>query len=817
MTSLKIHLFQNLHLLTDTGQTLDLGSPTTKSLFAYLVLHHQLGIDRRRLAFLFWPHTTEGVARRNLRQYLHRIRRALEVADPQGQCLQADGQTIQLHLPAGWWVDVFAFETACAPPQPQLEKAVALYKGDLLEDIYEDWVIPERERLAFIHREALTRLIDHYQKGGQLAEAIVYANHYVAIDPLLEQAHLRLMGLYYALGDRGRVGQQYEQLTAILRQELGAEPMPESVAIYQAMLAGDYALPAKSQPPAAPPRRQLQLTIASETQLVGRQAELAWLDRAWQQVTMAKGQFLFVQGESGVGKTRLVEEWLNRLTADRWLLSGRSYEFESMIPYAPLAQALRAAAQASLIPWELFQPPPPWLAALLPLLPDLASYLPGQPLNPAGATLHHIIESLANFLLTLARQQPLILYLDNLHWADIPVWNFLGYLAQRASQLPLLIIGTARSEEMSAERNRLLRLLQQQQLLTIRPLARLSQSEASELVKMMLDNPQLDPVFLRRIYEETEGNPFFIIETVRAVREAGGDWASRVPTDASGQRPFFAIPLQVQAVIESRLDQLGEESRAALGLAAAIGREFTFSLLQAISKADPAALLDALDEWLARGLMRETNEGYDFTHEKLSQVAYERLSRARRQWIHRRIADHLVTTRPETNPAQLAHHYYLSDEPGLALPHLAQAGQRALAVRSYAAARDFGLQAIGLLGRAPRLSAEARSGRIDLNLQLAQAYAFSGALPKALQMLQETERMAEALGDVGRLARIFRRSAQIFWLQGSPSTADTYARRTLRHAEELNDSRLRFAALRMLGRVGIVLSQFDDAIAYLLR
>ncbi|MCA9933103.1 MAG: AAA family ATPase, partial [Anaerolineales bacterium] len=558
---------------------------------------------------------------------------------------------------------------------------------------------------------------------------------------------------------------------------------------------------------------------------IGRKAEMAQLMQAWQATLAAQGRFVFIQGESGVGKTRLVDEAIGRVDmAERpdmarrpysavHLFSGRGHEFESMIPYSVLGQALRDAAAT--VPWERFQPPPSWLPALLPLLPDLPRYFPGHELISSNQ--HHVIEGLGNFLLTLARHRPVILYLDNLHWADGPTWDFLGYLAQRAQTARLLIIGAARLEDLAHERLRIVRKFQRKQLMQLLTLERLSQEETYALVRQLMNGDELDPVFARRIYEETEGNPFFIIETTRAVREAGGDWTHSVPTDEAGQRPFFAIPLQVQAIIEARLDKLDDDSRAALGVAAAIGREFTFELLQQVSQYDTQTLLDALDEWLARGLVRELRDGYDFTHEKLSQVAYQQLSRARRQWIHLQVADFLRTTHPDTDPAQLAHHYYLSSEPGRALPYLAQAGQRALSVRSYAEARELGLRAIGLIGRYPGMAKLDQAGRVDLNLQLAQAYAFTGALPKALQMLQETERMAESLGDIGRLARIFHRSSQIFWLRGTPEAANDYARRTLRHAEELNDGDLRFAALRMLGRVGIALSHYDDAIAYLLR
>ncbi len=817
MTTLHIQLFQSLAVRAGDGPPLDMGSPTARSLFAYLALNRGQTMDRRRLAFQFWPRGSEQAARRNLRQYLHRLRRSLEPIDPEGKLISTEGNQVGFRPPADFYLDVSAFETAVSPPHEDLPQAVQLYRGDLLEDVYEDWAVPERERLARLYREALLRLIDQKEAARQYTEAIAYAERYQSAEPLLESAYVRLMRLHYAAGDRGRVQQKYEQLTAVLADELGAAPLPKTTAAYEAMLAGSYQ--ANSQQSTVNERSPVPPSAfrlpPSAVPFIGREAELGWLRAAWEAARSSQGGFVFVQGESGVGKTRLVDEMLAGVDTAVHRFIGRGHEFESMIPYNPIAQALRDAA-AETLPWERLQPPPPWLAALLPFLPDLPAHFPGHNLDAAGHR-HHAVEGLGSFLLALSRHRPVILYLDNLHWADGQTWNFLGYLAQRAATARLLIIGVARTEDMPRERVRLARKLARQQFLQSLTLERLSQEETAVLVAQLMDDDDLDPVFARRIYEETEGNPFFIIETTRAVREAGGDWTRSVPTDDRGERPFFAIPLQVQSIIESRLDKLNDESRAALGVAAAIGREFTFELLQQVSQFDTQTLLDALDEWLARGLVRETRDGYDFTHEKLSQVAYQQLSRARRQWIHFQVAEFLSANRPDADPAQLAHHFYLSNEPGRALPYLAQAGRRALRVRSYAEAREFGLRAIGLLGRFPSLTRLKQGERVDLNVQLAQAYAFTGALPKALQMLQETERMAESLGDMGRLAHIFHRSSQIFWLRGRPDTADDYARRTLRHAEELDDANLRYAALRMLGRAGIALSHYDDAIAYLLR
>ncbi|MCA9948484.1 MAG: AAA family ATPase [Anaerolineales bacterium] len=824
---LNIKLFQTLNVTLEDNGSLDLGSPKAKSLFAFLVLNHQQSIDRRRLAFLFWPRTSEAAARRNLRQYLHRIRRTLEPIDPNGRFLSTSGHQVKFNPPLNWYLDVEAFEAAATPPDENLVTAVQLYSGDLLEDIYDDWVERERDRLARLYRECLLRLINQQEQNGQFQNAIQYARQYLLAEPFRENTYLQLMRLYYLTGNRGGVKQAFEQLQNCFREELGAEPLPETVALYQTMLAGDYqsteSVNQSSRAKATPNRILVSSASPASHDLdslthsfIGRTKELAQISAVFNNTLAAQGGFFMLYGESGVGKTHLVSEWLQKLKTAVTLLNGQGHEFESMIPYSPLNQALQTGAPE--LNWDLFQPTPPWLPAITPLLPDWPQYLQGSVSSiPQTNDSYHVVEGLGNFLLTLARDRPVIVYMDNLHWVDTPTWNFLAYLARRAKNARLLIIGVARNEDLSHDRVRLVHKLKRLQLAQTVDLQRLSQSDTYALVRQLMADPDLDPLFLRRIYEETEGNPFFITETIRTVREAGGDWTQSVPTDASGQRPFFAVPLQIQSVIESRLDKLNEDSRAALGVAAAIGREFSFATLQAVSRFDTETLLNALDEWLARGLVRDIHDGYDFSHEQLSRAAYRQLSRARRQWIHLQIGDYLAQQSEDANPAQLAHHYYLSSEPARALPYLTQAGQRALRVRSYAEAREFGLRAIGLLGRFSSYSQEQRTERLDLNLQLAQAYAFTGALPKASQMLQDAERSAEALGDMTRLTHIFMHSSRIFWLHGHPINADDYARRTLRHAEELDDPELRLAALRMLGRVNIVLSHYDDAISYLLR
>ncbi len=802
---IKIHLLQTLAVSIDGDPPVDLGSPKARALFAYLVLHRGQSLDRRRLAFQLWARASETAARRNLRQYLHRLRRSLEAVDPDGAWIIAEGNYVRFEQPPNCEIDVAQFEAAVTPPNENLDKALTLYTGELLSDVYDDWVVPERKRLARLYRECLLRLSERAAVQQRWEEAIGYADLLLNTDPLVESSHVRLMKLYHAAQERARLVQHFAQMQALFETELGLEPSAETTALYNQLLSNDVAQP----PPPVQVREQAQ---SPAEPFVGRQQLLAELNQARASAYNGHGSVLLVRGEMGVGKTRLVSEWLAQQADTFTLLQATAYEFEIMIPYAPLREALNSA-EFDRVTWDLLRPPPPWLPALQPLIPDLAQHYPDLNNAQSGNPIH-LIQAIGSFLFTLSRQRPIVLLLDNLHWADGETWNLVAYLAKHCTTHRLLVLATVRDEDISPEASRLTRRLVGRELVNELQVGRFSAEETQELVQLHMPDRQLDPQFIRRLFEETQGNPFFIVETVQAVQEAGGDWTEQVPTDKGGNRPNFAIPLKVQTIIETRLDQLPEESRMALSVAAAIGRAFTFTLLQQVSGLETHTLLDALDDWLTKGLVRERHASYTFAHEQLVHVAYDQLSRARRQWIHLQIGNYLVE-QPNTDPAQLAHHFYQSSEPANALPYLIEAGQRALSVRSYAAAREYGQRAIGLSGRFP--TSREVSERLDLNLQLAQAYAFSGSIKQALDLLQETERLAEREGDMHRLTHIFYKSSQLFWLRGMPERASTYARRMLRHAEELQDNEMRLASLRMLGRTSIARSEFDDAIAFLLR
>jgi DNA-binding SARP family transcriptional activator len=808
---LRARLFGTFTLSDDQDQPLDLGSPTTRALLAYLLLHRQEVVDRRRLAFLFWPRVTESAARRNLRQYLHHLRMVLTPVDAQGELILADGNVLRFNPQVTIWVDVEEFQHGLRP-QASLEevrRAVELYRGDLLEDLYDEWCAEPREHFRRLYLGALEKLVPALHQQGEYEAALEYAQRWVAQEPFDEGARRWKMLLYALKGDRARALSEYQTLVHFLEEELGVEPTPQTQALAQAIRQGEAHLPFEAQevhgPQPAPARlaRTRRLPPLPGIPLVDREAELSQLEMLYQQAQEKHGQLLLLAGEAGIGKTRLVQEYLAR-HAEVSLLYSICYELESMSPFAPLQQALSENPLVQRVLLSLRTQPPGWISALSSFLPEIRRLFPYLPAS-AESNLPALREALTQLILVLAEQlpPPLHLILDDLHWADTQTWEWLAELARRITDRPILIFGLYRPEDLPADRLPLLRLLERSPLVLSMKLASLSSQDTLTLARHLLPERAQDRMFGERLYQETEGNPFFIIETAQALQES-----------RPGER-FPLLATSIQEVIRARIERLEPLSREALGAAAAFGRPFSLALLHALLDRPREELVAEIENWVQRGLVQEVRQGYDFRHDKIRQVAYNSLSRARREYLHGRIAEILENSLPPPDASTLAYHYARSDQPLRALPYLVRAAEQALQFRSYPEARQFGLQAVNLLGQVS--GPTSRTQRVEINLQLAQAYAFSGNLTRAIEILNETEHLAYTLGDENYLGQIFRRAAQFFWLRGHPLTASDYARRTLRIAEELEDVELLSAALRMLGRVSIALSAFDDAIAYLLR
>jgi DNA-binding SARP family transcriptional activator len=815
MPLLRAYLFENLRIETGDQRALEPGSPLARSLLAYLLLHRQHPSDRRRLAFIFWSHGTESAARRNLRQYLHRLRQVFDGLDYPGEIILTSGNTVQLNPALDIWLDVEAFHflTRSDASLEDLKQGIDLYRGGLLADLYEDWCDDQRNELHQRFLQSLDRLSGQLQDDFHPEHALEVTRKWIAAEPYEEAAHRRLMSLYVELGKRNQALQHYRQLKEDLAKGLGAEPLSETQALVEMIQAGAVR---QSQPASSQPSKHQTFLPLPKLPLVGRQSELSRIQAAWEQARAGCGHFILLTGDSGIGKTRLLHEYL--LSADpNAILQSLCHEVEGMVAYAPLRGVLyEILARLSEAELPALQP---WLTALAPILPDLRRQFPNLPAWQLDRREKiQTPEAIAQILRHLTQRDgafatPILLALDDLHWADSLTWELLDSLTYRLTELPLVIVGSCRLEDLSPEQERILRALKRKDSFSHLPLERLSKVESITLAKYLLDGETYDSYFFQRLYQETEGNPFFIIEGIRSLRESAHP--ARLPFGGGQERSAANLPPPIQRLIEARLDRLDARCQELLGIAAAIGRTFTFSLLVGVSEQPAREVIAAIEEWQQKGLVTENSDGYDFSHDKIRQVAYANLSRARRQYVHRCIAEIFENAVIPVDAATLAYHYSRSDQAIRALPYLTEAGEQALRIHSYHEAHQFGSQAVSLLDR--QAGPKQRLERIDLNLQLAQAYAFSGDLTRAQEMIEQAEQLAAQINDEARLGRIFRRAAQIHWLRSNPKSAGDYAHRALRVAEEQQDVALLRASLRMLGRSSIALAAFDDAIAYLMR
>jgi DNA-binding SARP family transcriptional activator len=647
---LTIQLFGEFQVTVNGAVMVALHQPRLQSLLAYLLLHRHAPQSRQHLAFLFWPDTSEAQARANLRQVLHLLQQALPAAQP---FLLRNSQTLQWRADAPYTLDVATFadhlaqaEAATARGDQEgvcvaLAAAVALYQGDLLPACYDDWLISERAQWRERFLTALETLLVQYEAQGHYAAAIRYAQRLLQHDPLHESTYRHLMRLYALNGERAGALHAYHTCVSVLQRELAVDPHPATQAAYARLLHTPAAVAQVAPTPPA------TLGMA----LVGRQREWLTLQQAWRQASQAVAHFVLIAGEAGIGKSRLAEELWHWVTQQGGMaVRTRSYAAEGDLAYAPVIEWLRSPAfQTALQALE-----PIWLSEVARLLPELLVQQPAlprpDPLDERRAR-QRLFEALARAVTAL--RVPLLLLIDDLQWCDQETLAWLHYLLRFDPRARFLVVGVVRPEAIDAQHplTPLLLDLRSSEQLTEIVLSTLAAPEVARLAAQVAGRPLTAPD-LAHLYQASEGNPLFVVELVRAAMQAGGE-----PTSfAVGQ-----LPTKVHAVIQARLQQLSPLTREVAGLAATIGRAFSFALVAGSSELGDEALLRGLDELWQRRLIREQgSDGYDFSHDLIREAAYTALTPLQRRLCHRRVAQALEALWAEDRDAvsaQLAMHY----------------------------------------------------------------------------------------------------------------------------------------------------------------
>jgi DNA-binding SARP family transcriptional activator/TPR repeat protein len=636
--TLRIRLLGELDLRHDGTPLPPLESARAASLLAYLLLHSDAPQPRQHLAFLLWPDSTEQQARTNLRHVLHNLRRALPDPD---RFLEVTSRTLRWRADAPFWLDVAALEESLSRAESEatdgglaaLREAVELYTEDLLEGSYDEWILEERERLRQRYLEALERLSALLEARGDNAEAIMFAERLMRHDPLREATYRLLMRLHDARGDRARALRVYHACAATLERELGVEPSAPTREAYEALLS----------PGREPVERQAGRVGGPP--LVGRTSEWAHLTALWRAAESGRAQLVLVTGEPGIGKTRLIED-LRSWCAHRGAVTAeaRSYAAEGALAYGPVVAWLRSEPfKARLERLDRTR-----LTELARVLPELLSEVPDlaspEPL-PESEQRQQLFDAVSRVI--FAPGAPLLLVADDLQWCDRETLQFIHYLLRLAPKARLLVATTARREEIDRQHplNDLIVGLQALERFTEIELGRLTREETAVLAERLAGRPLEEP---DRLYGETEGNPLFVVEALRAGWKGG-----------HAERGWMSP--KVQATIGSRLLQLSEPARDLAGVAATIGREFTSDVLAEASGADEETLVRGLDELWRRRIVRERGaDAYDFSHDKIREVAYLGLSPAQRRRYHLRIAqalERIYASDPGPVSGQLAAHY----------------------------------------------------------------------------------------------------------------------------------------------------------------
>jgi len=687
-SQLHIRLLGEFRVSIDDQVVAGLDSARVRSLLAYLVMHQGQVLERARIAYLFWPESSEKQARTNLRHQLHTLRHAIPDTEIY---LDIGTKELMWKSEAPFELDISEFdrhlkEATAADQKGDADQAmtkwglaVASYRGPLLPTVYEDWVEPERGRLARDFAGALERLIKQLEDRRRYDEAMELAHKLRSHEPTRESTYVTLIRLSLLKGDRSAALEVYQECVTALGRELGVEPGTTLKAIYQRLVDGEE-LEIEKGPLGAG---------LKDLSLEGRHPEWLSLKEGWSQAKLGHAGMVVLTGEPGIGKSRLAEElvsWAESQGAKA--ARARSYEAEGRLAFAPAAEWLRTpSVRASAQDIGSV-----WIQELARIVPEFNDETQDPNQVVGDLQRHKLFEALSRGV--TAGGEPTLLLADDMQWMDSETLEWLHYLIRFAPTAPLLVLGTIREAEIRAGSSieRLLLDLRKEDRISEISLDGMSREEGGRLAAQILGR-DLEEEELDGLLQETGGNPLFIVESARSGLAEG---------DESFRNKQAALPPKVHALIATRLQSISESAKDLAALASVIGRGFDLDLLTAASGQREEQLAESLEELWERRIVCETERPghYDYAHDKLREVAYSLISPVRRPILHRQVASALedrYSGNLDQVSSQLAFHYEQGGKPEEAVRYCQCAAESARAVFAYEEAARLLKKAISLL------------------------------------------------------------------------------------------------------------------------
>jgi DNA-binding SARP family transcriptional activator len=725
----------------DRERRVELGRPKQRVVLAVLLVHANQVVSVDRLIEELWGAEPPPQAAASLQTYVSNLRRALEpgrparapsrmlVSQPPGYRLVVGAGDLDAARFAALAEEGHQFLQGHRPAAAArvLREGLGLWRGPVLAEVADEaFAQAERNRLEELRVAALEdRLAADLDLGGHaaaVAELEELAGHY----PFRERLHGLLMLALYRSGRQAEALQAFAAARRALADELGIDPGRWLRELETGILRQDPGLdwtpPPEEEPgPPAPqaggsageagPALAASVTQplrAAADELVGRDDQLAALEGVLVGGRGGRGRVVLVAGEPGIGKTRLAEEAARRAAAAGMQVAwGRCHEGDGAPALWPWVQVMRQLS-AGLAPGQLaamLGPSAAWLGQLLPELDGPTPPSGPLPIADLAAARFQLNEAVAGLLRRLAEVRPLLVVVDDLHWADVPSLSLLAFLAAELKDARLVVVGTYRDVEALAGQPlaETLGALAREPVVERISLGGLDRAGVARLIGRTIGGRPAEPL-VQAVHDRCGGNPFFITELLRLLQS---ERALAAPDAAAAARRD--IPVGVRDVLRARLARLPAQTGTVLMVAAVAGRRFDLDLVEAVTGLEDEATLDAAEAAVLAGLVLEDDRAagrYRFAHALVRETIYQDISRARRARLHARVVDALVAVQgAEPEPAaEMAYHCWQAAPvigAARALPHLLRAGEQAAAQLAYEAADEQFGRALQLAGQLP--------------------------------------------------------------------------------------------------------------------
>lgn len=640
---LQVQLLGGFGLEVDGEPLPSIGSRDATALFAYLVHHRDTAHTRDLLAGRFWSDQPDDKARKRLSNALWRIRSTVGPALGLDQVVISHDNSLRLDPSIELSVDVEDFERTLDELQRRRRAnarsvtaddqmaVVDGYRGDFLSGYYEDWIELPRKQINDRYLAAVEQLVHTLTRSADYDAALRYARILVAEGPLSDEWQRILIRLYAMNGQPSAAEQQYERYAAALEDELGAQPSSELAALVERIRLDAAAGPTAMAVVEEEDRRPT---------LAGRVRERSHIMRRVNDLQDGGGGVVLVEGDAGIGKSRLMEEIIAGADwRDVEVMVGTHSPTSALTPFDGLRQALEPVVVGLRGERLATQVAPVWLKQASALLPPLASLASGHSdtaLKPAEEP-WRTSEALARILLAQAQPNPALLVLEDVHWCDEETVQVLGQLGDRLVDSGLLVCLTYQRHQ-AQESTSLWRTLGDMEArpgasrLSLRPLG---DDEVRELVVAEVGPGRISEPALDMLVETAAGNPYVVLELLRATTDVlDEEFFAEATTDHMG-----SVAPWLKDVLSQRMGAASDDVREVLEAAAVAGGTLSTSVLSAITGLPAGDVLAALSRAVSLGFLVETAKGCEFAQEQSRLLIYDEVEPERRGRLHGAVVD----------------------------------------------------------------------------------------------------------------------------------------------------------------------------------